>query len=88
MDQAGGLMLPCEWLLGSLFFACSDKMEDLSLVEALQRILSLAMEKIRSAGIVAEDIALSLVYSILSIAIGMIQTGQRSLRNSSAVTAC
>ena len=62
-------------------------MEDLSLVEALQRILSLAMEKIRAAGIVAEDVALSLVDSIMSIAIDMIQTGQRLLRNSSAVTA-
>ena len=63
-----------------------DEMEDLSLVEALQRILSLAMEKVRSTGIVAEDIALSLVDSIMSIAIDMIQTGQRLLRNSSAVT--
>ncbi len=72
--------------LGSLFFACIDEMDDLSLVEALQRILSLAMEKVRSAGIVAEDIALSLVDSIMSIAIDMIQTGQRLLRNSSAVT--
>ncbi|MBU1413958.1 transposase, partial [Myxococcota bacterium] len=72
--------------LGSLFFACSDEMEDLSLVEALRRILSLAMEKIRSTGIVAEDIALSLVDSIMSIAIDMVQTGQRLLRNSSAVT--
>ena len=62
-------------------------MEDLSLVEALQRILSLAMEKIRSTGIVAEDVALALVDSIMSIAIDMIQTGQRVLRNSSAVTA-
>ncbi|MBU1139074.1 MAG: IS4 family transposase, partial [Proteobacteria bacterium] len=72
--------------LGSLFFACSDEMEDLSLVEALRRILSLAMEKIRSTAIVAEDIALSLVDSIMSIAIDMVQTGQRLLRNSSAVT--
>jgi len=36
--------------------------------------------------LVAEDIALSLVDSIMSIAIDMIQTGQRLLRNSSAVT--
>ncbi|MBU0946876.1 MAG: IS4 family transposase, partial [Proteobacteria bacterium] len=72
--------------LGSLFFACSDEMEDLSLVEALQRILSLAMEQIRSTGIVAEDVALSLVDSIMSIAIDMIQTGQRLLRSSHAIT--
>jgi len=67
--------------LGSLFFACSDEMKDLSLVEALQRILSLAMKKIRSAGIVTEDVALALVDSIMNIAIDMLQTGQRLFRN-------
>jgi hypothetical protein len=66
--------------LGSLFFACSDEMKDLSLVEALQRILSLAMKKIRSAGIVTEDVALALVDSIMNIAIDMLQTGQRLFR--------
>ena len=44
------------------------------------------MEKVRSTGSVAEDIALSLVGSIMNIAIVMIQAGQRLLRNSSAVT--
>ena len=72
--------------LGSLFFACSDEMKDLSLVEALQRILSLAMEKIRSAGIVTEDVALALVDSIMNIAIDMLQTGQRLFRNNSVIT--
>ena len=67
--------------LGSLFFACSDEMKDLSLVEALQRILSLAMKEIRSAGIVTEDVALALVDSIMNIAIDMLQTGQRLFRN-------
>lgn len=71
--------------LGSLFFACSDEMEDLSLVEAMQRILSIAMEKIRTAGIVTEDVALALVDSIMSIAIDMLQTGQRLLRHNAAI---
>lgn len=71
--------------LGSLFFACSDEMEDLSLVEAMQRILSVAMEKIRSAGIVTEYVALALVDSIMSIAIDMLQTGQRLLRPNAAI---
>jgi len=73
--------------LGTLFFACSDEMQDLSLVEAFQRLLSLAMEKIRSAGIVAEDVALALVDSVMSIAIDMLQTGQRLYRNNVAITA-
>lgn len=72
--------------LGSLFFACSDEMKDLNLFEALQRILSMAMQKIRSAGIVAEDVALALVNSIMSVAIDMLQTGQRLLRLNNAIT--
>jgi len=72
--------------LGSLFFACSDEMKDLSLVEALQRLLSLAMEKIKSIGIVTEDVALALVDSVMSIAIDMLQTGQRLHLNNNVVT--
>lgn len=72
--------------LGTLFFACSDEMKDLCLVEALQRILSLAMEKIRSSAIVAEDVALALVDSIMNIAIEMLQTGQRLARCNYATT--
>ncbi len=71
--------------LGSLFFACSDEMKDLSLVEALQRILGLAMEKVRAAGIVTEDVALALVDSIMAVAIDMLQTGQRVFRNNSVM---
>jgi len=37
----------------------------------------LTMEKIRSAGIVAEDVALTLVDTVMSIAIDMLQTGQK-----------
>ncbi len=62
-------------------------MDDLCLVEAMQLILSLAMEKIRSAGIVTEDVALALVDSIMSIAIDMLQTGQRLCRHNNVITA-
>lgn len=72
--------------LGSLFFACSDEMKDLSLVEALQRILSLAIEKIRSSAIVAEDVLLAFVESIMNIAIDMLQTGQRLSKYNHAIT--
>ncbi|MDP3480674.1 MAG: transposase [Desulfoprunum sp.] len=72
--------------LGSLFFACSDEMKDLSIFEALQRILSMAMDKIRSAGIVTEDVALALVDSIMNIAIDLLQTGQRLFRHNNAIT--
>ena len=72
--------------LGSLFFACSDEMKDLSLVEALQRILSLAMEKVRAAGVVTEDVALVRVDSIMAVAIDMLQTGQRVFQNNYDMT--
>ena len=61
-------------------------MKDLSLVEALQRLLSLAIEKIRTAGIVTEDVALALVDSIMNIAIDMLQTGQRLFQRNNAIT--
>jgi len=72
--------------LGSLFFACSDEMQDLSLVEALQRILSLAIVKIRSAGIVTEDVALALVDSIMNIAIDMLQTCRRLSQHNNVIS--
>jgi len=73
--------------LGSLFFACSEEMEDLSLVEALQRILSMAIEKMRSTVATTEDLMLSLVDTIMNIAIDMLQTGQRLRCNNVAMTA-
>lgn len=73
--------------LGSLFYACSEELADLGFMESMQRILSLAMEKIRSAGIVAEDVALALVDSIMNIAIDMLQTGQRLSPYNDSITA-
>jgi hypothetical protein len=73
--------------LGTLFFACGDEMKNMSLVEALQRLLSLVMEKIRSAGVVAEDKRLALVDTIMSVAIDWVQTGQRLFQSNNAITA-
>jgi hypothetical protein len=67
--------------LGTLFFACSDEMQDLSLVEALQRILRLAMDKIRSAGVAAEDVMLAIIDTVMATAIEILQSGQRLSRN-------
>ena len=61
-------------------------MKDLSLMEALQWILGLAMEKIRSAGIVTEDVALAPVDSIMDIAIDMLHAGQGVFRNNNVIT--
>ena len=67
--------------LGSLFFACCDEMKDLTLLEAMQRILSLAMQKLRSLELVTEEVVLAIVDAIMGVAIEIVQTGQRLYRN-------
>jgi len=61
-------------------------MQDLSLVEAMQRIRGMALEKIRSAGIVTEDSVIDLIDSIMNIALGMLQTGQRLFVKNNPIT--
>ena len=63
--------------LGTLFFACSEETLDLSLVEAMQRLMGLALNKVRAAGIIAEDAVLALVDAIMSVAVDMLQTSKR-----------
>lgn len=64
--------------LGSLFFACSEKIKDLSMLEALQRLLALAIEKVRAAGEYAEDVIMAMVNAIMGAAISFIESGRRS----------
>lgn len=71
--------------LGSLFLACSEEIKDLSLIDALQRLLSLAFDKIRSSGEFAEDVIIAMVDAIMSAAVDFIQT-IRSLSANSAVS--
>lgn len=47
------------------------------MVEALQRLLGLAMEKVRTAGIGAVDVVLTLVDTIKSVAVGMIEKSRK-----------
>ena len=72
--------------LGNLFFACSDELQDLSLLEALERLLNLALEKVRSAGIVAESVILAIVDSVMSTAIDILKKSQRLFSNYSIIT--
>lgn len=60
--------------LGSLFLACSDEIKDLSLIEALQRLLALALDKVRSSGEFAESVIMAMVDAIMESAIDFIQT--------------
>jgi len=52
-------------------------MRDLNLVEALQRLTSFAMEKVRAAGIVTEDVVLLLVDTIINVAVDVIQKSRK-----------
>ncbi|NCB85678.1 MAG: IS4 family transposase, partial [Bacteroidia bacterium] len=61
----------------TLFYACSEEQKDLSLAEALRRLLSLALAKAREVGIIAEDAVLALIDAVMSFAIDMLQTGKR-----------
>ena len=74
--------------LGTLFFACSEERRDLSLIEAMQRLLSLALNKVRAAGIIAEDAVLALVDAVMSVAVDMLQIGKKLSHINNQSTAC
>lgn len=59
--------------LGTLFHACADEMKDLSILDALQRIMKLALDKVRAAGEFAEDIIMEILEAVMSVAIDMLK---------------
>jgi len=61
---------------GSLFHACIEEMKDLSIFEALQRIMTLAVDKIRRSGEFAEDAIRKIVDTVMDIAIAMLKSCQ------------
>ena len=50
--------------LGSLFYAYSEEQQDLSLGEAMRLLLSLALGKVRAAGVIVEDVVLAIVDTV------------------------
>lgn len=72
--------------LGGLFFACCEELQDLTLLEALKRLLTLAMEQVRSAGIVAEEALFALVNSIMQTAIVILENSQKLFNDYCVVT--
>ena len=70
--------------IGGLFFACSEEIKDLSLIEALQRLLSLVFDKIRSTSEFAEDVVIAMIDAVMGAAIEFIQTSRRLAGNSYA----
>ncbi len=68
--------------IGDLFFACSDEIDDLSLAEALQRLLALVLDKVRSSGEFAEAKILAMIDAIMGAAVDFIKTSRSLLGNS------
>lgn len=63
--------------LGSLFYACCDEMKDLSLLDALNRLLALALDQIRATGEFAEEFVNNMLDAIMGAAIAIINTNRR-----------
>ena len=66
--------------VGSLFHACCAEVKDLSLVEALQRLMALVIEKIRSTGELAADVISKMIDAMMGAAVELLET-MRSLHN-------
>jgi hypothetical protein len=64
--------------IGSLFYACCDEMKDLTLFDALHRLLTLALEKVRASGEFAESVINAMLDAIMGTAVAMIKSAQRS----------
>ena len=63
--------------IGGLFFACSEEIKDLSLIESLQRLLALALDKVRSSGEFAESVVVAMIDAIMGAAVDFIKTTRR-----------
>jgi hypothetical protein len=72
--------------LGTLFYACSEEQLDLSLAEAMERLLSLALNNVRSAGIIAENAVVAIVDAVMGFAIDMLQSGKKVIRITNLIT--
>jgi len=66
--------------VGSLFHACCAEVKDLSLVEALQRLMALVIEKIRSTGELAADVISKMIDAMMGAAVELMET-MRVLHN-------
>ena len=62
--------------LGTLFYACSEELQDLSLIEALQRIITLAVDKIRTVGIATDDVIHAILNTVMATAIDILKNSQ------------
>ncbi len=74
--------------IGGLFFACSEEIKDLSLVESLQRLLALVLDKVRSSGEFAESVVVAMIDAIMGAALEFINTSRRLSVNTNVYSVC
>lgn len=76
-----------ERALGSLFYACAEEMQDITLLEALQRIMTLALDKIRQLGELTEDAVRRIIDVLMDTACHMLLSPAGKGRNKNILTA-
>jgi len=59
--------------IGGLFFACCEEIKDLSLFEAMQRLLALTLDKVRGSGEFAEEVIVAMIDAIMGAAVDFIE---------------
>ena len=67
--------------IGGLFFACSEEIKDLSLLESLQRLLAFVFDKVRSSAEFAEHLVIAMINAIMGAAVEFIETSRRLATN-------
>ena len=72
--------------LGTLFYACSDELQDLSLIEALNRILSLAIDKVRATGIATEAVVHAILETVMGVALDLLKKSQKIFQFKTVIT--
>jgi hypothetical protein len=68
-----------ERTFGDLFYACCDELNDISFIEALYRILSLAVEGIRKMGSYCEKTAQSFFDMIIEAALAYVNLSKNKI---------
>ena len=64
--------------LSAACFACCDEIQNLTLLEALHRLLTLALEKARKSGEFAEAVISAMLDAVMGAAVDIIKSAQRS----------
>ena len=70
---------------GQLFYACCEELSDISFMESLHRILTLAIDQLRKAGEYSEDVYRKLIDAIMGQAVEFFGFGKEICQRSQAV---